>query len=267
MRYLIALFLFAVVIFAQPINAQPVNPPSAMLRGNPPGGEGGSCTGSRRIGYLDSSGWMFTCVSSQWTRYGGGGGSGVVTVTTGTGNPSANCTAPSSSNLATYVDTDTQEQWWCSATNTWKKVLSVTGSGPYVVTGATGTVPSTPASGNVTCYFDSTANTQICLDSSGNPYTMVRKWSGTATLGTSAITANACASTVTVTATGALSTDSMTWTPNANISGVTGYGAGSADGLKIYPWISADAVNFAVCNGTGSSITPGAATLNWTIVR
>src|SRR6185369_2277942 len=190
-----------------------------MLKGTPPGGSGGACVGSKQIGYLDSSGWMFTCVTSRWTRY--GGGSGVVTVATGSGAPSGNCTAPSSSNLATYVDMSTQDQWWCSATNTWKKLLSMTGSGPYVVTGATGTVPSTPASGFVSCYFDSTTNTQVCLDSGGNPFTMVRKWAGTATLGTSAITANSCASTVTVTATGAVSTDSMSWTPNANISGVT----------------------------------------------
>jgi hypothetical protein len=109
----------------------------------------------------------------------GAGGSGYVTLTTGAGAPTANCSAPSSSNLALYLDTTNNDEWWCAAGNSWKKTLSVTGSGPYQATGATGAVPSTPASGTVTCYFDSTLNTQVCLDSAGNPWQMVKE----ATLG------------------------------------------------------------------------------------
>jgi hypothetical protein len=90
---------------------------------------------------------------------------------------------------------------------------------------------------------------------------------GTATLGTGAISANTCASTVTVTATGAATTDTINWTPNANISGVTGYGAGATDGLVIYPYPTSGNVNFKVCNATGTSITPGAVTLNWRVPR
>lgn len=103
-----------------------------------------------------------------------GGGSGSVVLTSGAGVPVANCTAPSSSNLAVYLDTTNHDQWWCSATNTWLKILSVTGSGPYEVIGGTGTAPSTPASGTVACYFDSTTNTQICIDSNGNAFSMVK---------------------------------------------------------------------------------------------
>jgi len=106
-----------------------------------------------------------------------GGGSGSVVLTSGTGVPSGNCTAPSSSNLAVYLDTTNQDEWWCSAANTWKKILSVTGSGPYSVVGGTGSAPSTPAPGTVACYFDSTSNTQTCLDSSGNATTMTRPMS------------------------------------------------------------------------------------------
>lgn len=90
---------------------------------------------------------------------------------------------------------------------------------------------------------------------------------GTATLGTAAIAANACASAVTVTATGAASTDRIAWTPNADISGLTGYGVATTDGLIIYPYPAAGNVNFRVCNGTGASITPGPATLNWGVLR
>lgn len=91
--------------------------------------------------------------------------------------------------------------------------------------------------------------------------------SGTATLGTSAISANTCATVVTVTATSAATTDTIAFTPNADISAVTGYGAGSTDGLAIYPYPTSGNVNFKVCNKTGSSITPGAVTLNWRINR
>jgi hypothetical protein len=103
-----------------------------------------------------------------------GGGSGFVALTSGAGAPAANCAAPSSSNLAVYLDTASQDEWWCSAANTWKKMLSVTGTGPYGVTGGTGVAPSAPSSGVVACYFDSTTNTQVCLDSSGNAFTMIK---------------------------------------------------------------------------------------------
>jgi hypothetical protein len=52
-------------------------------------------------------------------------------------------------------------------------MLSVTPSGPYLVVGTTGTAPITPAGGSVACYFDSTSNLQVCLDSSGNASTMM----------------------------------------------------------------------------------------------
>jgi hypothetical protein len=109
------------------------------------------------------------------TASGGSGGSGYVVLTTGSGAPSATCAAPSSSNLAVYLDTTNGDEWWCYATNSWKKTLSVTGSGPYQVSGATGTMPAAPASGTVACYFDSTLNTQVCEDSSGNSWQMVKE--------------------------------------------------------------------------------------------
>lgn len=91
--------------------------------------------------------------------------------------------------------------------------------------------------------------------------------SGATAMGTSAISPNVCATVVTVSATGVLSTDVIGWTPNADVSGTTGYGKSATDGLIIYPYPTADNVNFAVCNATGTSITPGAITLNWRVVR
>lgn len=88
---------------------------------------------------------------------------------------------------------------------------------------------------------------------------------GTAKLGTAAIASGACASVVIVSATGVETTDVITFTPNADISAVTGYTPGG--GLSIYPYPTAGAVNFKVCNGTATSVTPGAVTLNWRVAR
>lgn len=92
--------------------------------------------------------------------------------------------------------------------------------------------------------------------------------SGTSTMGTSSISGNSCATVVTTSATGVASTDAIIWTPNADVSGVTGYGITSTDGLKVYAYPSANNVNFKVCNGTGSPITPGSAIVfNWRVTR
>jgi hypothetical protein len=101
-------------------------------------------------------------------------GSGALTMSTGTGSPGSACTAPSSSYLAAYIDTTNQDLWVCLATNTWKKALSTINTGTFVQTGAMGASPGSPAPGNLSCYFDSTKNNQICLDSSNDAYTMVK---------------------------------------------------------------------------------------------
>ncbi len=100
---------------------------------------------------------------------------------------------------------------------------------------------------------------------SGNSTTL---FSGTATLGTSAISSNACATTVTVAATGGATTDVVTAGFNADPTALTGYGK-SATGalLTIYTWVTSGQINVAVCNSTGNSITPSAATLNVRILR
>lgn len=92
--------------------------------------------------------------------------------------------------------------------------------------------------------------------------------SGTAAMGTSAIASGACATVVTATATGTATTDVITVGFNGDPTAVTGYGA-SATGavLTIYPYPTTNTANFKVCNSTANSITPGALTLNWKVVR
>ena len=91
--------------------------------------------------------------------------------------------------------------------------------------------------------------------------------SGAASLGTSSISATACASLVTVAAAGVASTDAIIWTPNASLKAVTGFAPSTSGGLSISAYPTSGNVNFDVCNWSGASITPGAVTLNWRVVR
>lgn len=88
---------------------------------------------------------------------------------------------------------------------------------------------------------------------------------GTQALGTSAISANSCATVITASASGVATTDIVEIGFNGDPTGVTGYGAGASDGLAIYAYPSTNNVNFKVCNMTGSSITPGALTVNYRV--
>jgi hypothetical protein len=76
-----------------------------------------------------------------------------------------------------------------------------------------------------------------------------------------AIPANTAQTVVTVAAIGVLATDSIEWAFNA-IPG-TGYN----EGLYVLVYPSAGNVNFLVVNGTANAYTPGAAVLNWRVIR
>jgi len=78
----------------------------------------------------------------------------------------------------------------------------------------------------------------------------------TATVGTTAVAANTCTSATTVTMTGVATTSVFIFTPNADVSAVTGWGANG--GLTVVAWPTANTLNYKVCNQTASSITPGA---------
>lgn len=91
--------------------------------------------------------------------------------------------------------------------------------------------------------------------------------SGTSALGTSAIASGACATVVTTAATNTATTDVILVGFNGDPTAVTGY-APSANGmLTIINYPTTNNVNHKVCNNTGASVTPGAITLNWRVVR
>jgi hypothetical protein len=91
--------------------------------------------------------------------------------------------------------------------------------------------------------------------------------SGSQALGTSLITSGACASTITISATNVAATDDIMMDFNASPLATTGYQASANGMLTILKWPSAGNVNIAVCNNTSASITPGAVTVNWRVVR
>ncbi len=91
--------------------------------------------------------------------------------------------------------------------------------------------------------------------------------SGAKALATGAISSAACTSAQTDTATGTLTTDTVVASFNGDPTGVTGYVPLTAGMLTIIAYPTADTVNFKVCNNTTGSITPGAITLNWRVVR
>jgi hypothetical protein len=151
-----------------------------------------------------------------------------------------------------------------------------TTSGPTACGSATGCIAlaegSTAATGAVgvdTLRADSTAHallTKYNTTGSELPLTITIA-SGTATLGTSAISSAACATAVTVSATGVATTDTLTTGFNGDPTAVTGYIPSTSGMLSIIAYPTANNVNFKVCNNTASSITPGAITLNWRVVR
>lgn len=114
---------------------------------------------------VDASGNAESCTASS---------AGITVMTTGADNPVAPCTAPSTSNMASYTQTTLQEIWDCVATDIWKKRLMTTNIGTFVETGGSGTAPSRPTGTDVTCYFDSTSLTRVCLDAGTLTTTMVK---------------------------------------------------------------------------------------------
>jgi hypothetical protein len=86
-------------------------------------------------------------------------------------------------------------------------------------------------------------------------------------MGTGAISSATCATVVTTTATNTATTDVVTASFNGDPTAVTGYVPLTTGMLTIIVYPTANNVNFKVCNNTNASITPGAITLNWRVVR
>lgn len=146
---------------------------------------------------------------------------------------------------------------WFSATGVLSSLATANSS--ILVTNASG-VPSwaTLGTGNATLLATATG-------SAGGPTQTIA--SGATAMGAGAISSATCATVVTATATGTATTDVLTASFNGDPTAVTGYVPLTAGMLTIIAYPTANTANFKVCNNTSSSITPGAITLNWRVVR
>ena len=91
--------------------------------------------------------------------------------------------------------------------------------------------------------------------------------SGTIALGTTAISSGAKSSLTTATCTGLATTDNIEMDFNADPSAVTGYSPSASGTLTIIKFPTSNTINLYQYNDTSASITPGAMTVNYRVVR
>jgi len=146
-----------------------------------------------------------------------------------------------------------------SSSSAWASSAALTANA-LMIGGGAGAAPATTTTGSGVL-----TALGIAPGSAGGFSTTIA--SGTSALGTSAISSGACATVVTTSATNTATTDVIMAGFNGDPTGVTGYAPATAGMLTIISYPSANNVNFKVCNNTSSSITPGAITLNWRVIR
>lgn len=151
--------------------------------------------------------------------------------------------------------------WQACASGTCVASVNTTGLNPVKPVNFTeGAAPSCGA-GADWLWGDSTAHALKGCYNNGSSFNMTQTvGSGTATMTTAAIGAGACGTTVTVAATGVATTDVINVSRNAAVTAPNGE-------LELNWWPTSGNVNFNYCNPTAGSLTPGAATLNWNVVR
>ena len=153
--------------------------------------------------------------------------------------------------------------WFVTACNIAAGIQTITpttstigGAASYALSGGSAISPR--------CVNIVSDGTNYVLVPAGNSYTIA---SGTSALGTGAITSATCATLVTTSAPGVATTDVVLASFNGDTNAVTGYVPLTSGMLTIKGYPTANNVNFSVCNNTSSSITPGAVTLNWRVIR
>lgn len=127
--------------------------------------------------------------------------------------------------------------------------------------------PANPVAGVQRWYANSATHFMACVNATGGACSLITVANGASALGTSAILSGKCAGVITAPASGTLTTDDISADFNADPTGVVGYAPTSGGVLRIVRYPTTNNVNFKVCNDTAASITPGAVTLNWRVIR
>lgn len=228
---------------------------------------GGAQLGTGIFSCVRNSGTLATCASGCTSD-------APCTSTFGLGTTATTCTITSAM-TATLTGpnpgTDNLFIYWTESSgsctlNVGTSTQGVTCSGCTAVTGVT----AFPANSIQLWSFNTTSGNYNAGSGTNNQKPSNNKEviaSGTLALATSAISSATCTSAQTASAGGTKTTDTVIASFNGDPTGVTGYSP-STDGMLviiIYP--TANTFNAKVCNNTVNSITPGAITLNWSVIR
>ena len=207
----------------------------------------------------DNSGGTVTLSQSEISGDGTTNGSNVLTVTKiNNTTPGGTCT----NQVVTSISS--------SAVPTCNSIVNaeITNGTIDLTTKVTGILPSANGGTNNAFFKVSgpttTAKTYTFPDSNATIPQVVA--SGASALNTVLIT-SASHNVTTISATGVLTTDTIIANVNGAIIGVTGYVPSTSGTLMVYAYPTADNINFDVVNNTSGSITPGAVTVNWKVIR
>lgn len=165
--------------------------------------------------------------------------------------------------------TGTRYSFKANTANTGAATINLNGKGARNIVKTIGGITTTLADNDIRAgllvelLYDGT-NMQ-CLNCWGNTTQTIA--SGTLALATAAIASGTCAAAQTASAAGTITTDVILANFNADVTGVTGYTAATTGTLRIDIYPTSNTVNARVCNNTSASITPGAVTLNFRVVR
>lgn len=144
--------------------------------------------------------------------------------------------------------------------------VTFTTNGKGLITAAS-QATCTPAIGSITGLGTGVATALGTAVSTAGGVPIIVAKGNSIQMGTSAISSATCATAVTVSTPGVTTNDTLNASFSADPTGVTGYVPLTSGGLVIYPYLSANNVNFKVCNFTTGSITPGAIGLNFMVIR
>jgi hypothetical protein len=116
------------------------------------------------------------------------------------------------------------------------------------------------STGNAMVSENAGAYSRVCLAANGACGAVIADT--TITVGTTAISATCSSNSAsTATMTGLTSTSTLTFTPNSDLSSVSGWNAGT---LYFNAWPTANTLNYRVCTGNTGGVTPGGST-TWNV--